>query len=220
MWVLFIRCNATVRTACEHLVHVQIGKICFRDAIGPTASLRYYCTKEICNLLTQSNNQWSGGIAAHSAPKNSECKTPMGKFSPRLFGIKTAFSSLIIFQRAKISTRSISQLCWNNWRTFWRKNAAEISPRVSCSCTTMPRLTRHLQHRRNWPTWTSSVLITHSILQIWSHRTTTSSLDWIKTIESSPVFLRRGGHCCRGDLVGRTIFWFFFEWLAKVRAKG
>jgi histone-lysine N-methyltransferase SETMAR len=27
-----------------------------------------------------------------------------------------------------------------------------------------------------------------------------------KTIESSPFFVRRGGHCCRGDLVGRTTF--------------
>ena len=25
----------------------------------------------------QSNNQWSDGIAAHSAPKNSECKNPL-----------------------------------------------------------------------------------------------------------------------------------------------
>ena len=38
-----------------------------------------------------------------------------------------------------------------------------------------------------------------------------------KTIERSPFFLRRGGHCCRGDLVGRTNFWIVFEWLAKVR---
>jgi len=27
-----------------------------------------------------------------------------------------------------------------------------------------------------------------------------------KTIEGSPFFVRRGGHCCRGDLVGRTNF--------------
>jgi len=27
-----------------------------------------------------------------------------------------------------------------------------------------------------------------------------------KTTESSPFFVRRGGHCCRGDLVGRTTF--------------
>ena len=37
-----------------------------------------------------------------------------------------------------------------------------------------------------------------------------------KTIESSLFFVRRGGHCCRGDLVGRTNFrvqtsdFFFF----------
>ena len=36
-----------------------------------------------------------------------------------------------------------------------------------------------------------------------------------KTIERSPFFVRRGGHCCRGDLVGRTAFWIVFEWLAK-----
>ena len=31
----------------------------------------------------QSNNQWSGGIAAHPAPKNPECKSPLEKFSHR-----------------------------------------------------------------------------------------------------------------------------------------
>jgi len=45
-------------------------------------------------------------------------------FSLRFFGIKTALSSLIIFQRVKLSTRSISHLCWFNWRSFWRRNAA------------------------------------------------------------------------------------------------
>jgi len=40
------------------------------------------------------------------------------------FETKTASFSLSIFQRAKLSTRSITHLCWCNWRTFWRKNAA------------------------------------------------------------------------------------------------
>jgi len=44
-------------------------------------------------------------------------------------------------------------LCWCNWSTFWRKNAAGRSPRSFCSCMTMPRLTGQLQPRRNWPTW-------------------------------------------------------------------
>ena len=30
-----------------------------------------------------------------------------------------------------------------------------------------------------------------------------------KKIERSPCFVRRGGNCCRGDLVGRTAFWIF-----------
>jgi hypothetical protein len=46
--------------------------------------------------------------------------------STRFFGIKKASSSLIIFQRAKLSTRSISHLCRCNWRTFWRKTHQEV----------------------------------------------------------------------------------------------
>jgi hypothetical protein len=36
-----------------------------------------------------------------------------------------------------------------------------------------------------------------------------------KAIETSPFFVRLGGHCCRGDLVGRKNFWIFFEWLEQ-----
>ena len=126
----------------------------------------------------QSHNHWSGGIAVHPTPKNSACKNPLVKLLPQFFGIKMASSSLIIFQGAKLSMRSITNLRLCNWRTFWRKNAAGRSPRESCSCTTMLLLTRHLQPRRNWPTWASSVFITHPIIQIWPHCTTACSLDW------------------------------------------
>jgi len=37
-----------------------------------------------------------------------------------------------------------------------------------------------------------------------------------KIIEMSPFFFRRGGHCCRGNLVGRTTFWFFLSGLQKL----
>jgi hypothetical protein len=33
-----------------------------------------------------------------------------------------------------------------------------------------------------------------------------------RTIEWSQFFIWHVGHCCRGDLVGRTIFWFFGGW--------
>ena len=54
-----------------------------------------------------------------------------------------------------------------------KRRTAERSPRGSCSCTTVPWLTGHLQPRRNWPTWASIVLITNPILQIWPRQTTT-----------------------------------------------
>ena len=38
-----------------------------------------------------------------------------------------------------------------------------------------------------------------------------------KTIESSPFFVRRGGHCCRGDVLGRTIF--FLSGLQKLEQR-
>ena len=100
---------------------------------------------------------------------------------------------------------------------FWRKNAAGRSPRGSC-CTTMPRLTGHLQPRRSWTTWTSNVLITHPILRTWPCRTTTCSLDW-KNNWKVAVF-----RPTRRALLPRRPGWtdnlliFFFEWLAKVRA--
>ena len=168
----------------------------------------------------QSNNQWSGGIASHPAPKNSVCKNPLENFTPRFFWDQGGILPLIIFQRAYLSTRSITHLCWCNWRTFWRKNASngKVTKR-SCSCPTLPRLTGHLQPRGYWHTWASSVLITHPFSG--SGPVGLPPVPWIvKTIEKSPFFVRRGSHCCRGDLVGLTTFWIFFVWLKKVRATG
>ena len=124
----------------------------------------------------QRNSQWNGGIAAHPAPKNSECKTPLEKFSLRFFGIKTASSPLIIFQRAKLSTRSTTHLCWCNWRTFWRKNSAGKSSMgglvLAWQCP------GSLGTCNPEETGLPNVLITHPILWIWPRWTTICSLDW------------------------------------------
>jgi len=168
----------------------------------------------------QSNNKWSGGIAAHPAPKYSECKNPLEKFSPRFFGIKKASSSFIIFQRAKLSTWSINYLCWCSWRTFWKRNAAWSSPSGSCSCTTMPGSPDACNPEETGlpglqMAWSPTVFSGSGLVGL-------QPLPWTETtIERSPFFVRRGSHCCRGDLVGRTTFWiFFFEWFTKVGAMG
>jgi len=152
-------------------------------------------------------------------PKNSECRNSLEKLSPRFFGINTASSSLIIFPRARLSTRSITHLCWCNWRTFWRKNAAGSLPRGNCSCTTMSRLTGHLQHRRNWPTGGFSVLITHPILRIWPRRTTTCSLDW-KSNSKVAIFRPTGRSLLPRKPGWTDNFLNFFEWLENIRATG
>ena len=112
-------------------------------------------------------------------------------------------------------------LCWFNWRTLWRKNTTIMSPRGSCSCTTTPRLTGHLQPRRNWPTWASNVLITHPILQIWPRRTTTCSLDW-KNNWKVAIFrhTRRSLLSRRPGWTDNLLIYFFFELLAKVTTMG
>ena len=124
----------------------------------------------------QQSMEWLHSGSPHL--KHSECKNPLEIFSPRFSGIKSKFSTLIIFQRAKLLTRSITHVWWFNWRTFWRENDGGRSPKRSCSCTTMTRLTGHMHPSRNWPTWSSSVLINHPILRMWPRRTTISSLDW------------------------------------------
>jgi hypothetical protein len=48
--MLVIWCNVAIRTACEHKFMCKLGKLCFRDSIGPAPSLRWYCTNEIRSL--------------------------------------------------------------------------------------------------------------------------------------------------------------------------
>jgi len=153
-------------------------------------------------------------------PKILWVKNTLENFSPRFFGIKTASSSLIIFQRAKLSTPSTNHLYWCKWRTFWWKNAAESSPRVYCSCTTMPRVTGHMQPRRNWPTWASIFLITHPILRTWPHRTVTCSLDWKKQTKVRHFLSNEQVTAATETRLDGQTPEFFFEWLTKIRATG
>ena len=148
----------------------------------------------------------NSGIAAHPAPKNSEYKNPLEKFSPRFVGIKTASSSLITFQKAKLPTQSITHLCWCNWRTFWKKNASGISPSGSCSWTTNPRALATQKklgylgyHCLDHPPYSPDLPPSDYHLFPGQKK------------KSSSFFVRIGCHCYRGDLVGRTTFWFFFS---------
>ena len=141
----------------------------------------------------QQSMEWRHSGSAR--PKNSECKNPLEKFSPRFFGIKKAPSLLIMFQRAKLSTRSIIHLCWCNWRTFWRKNVTERSPRgvlflhdhapTHRTLATQKKLSflgfQYLDQPPSSPDLAPSpYYLFHGV---------------IKDNEMSPFFILRGGHC-------------------------
>ena len=154
---------------------------------------------------SQSNNQCRGDIAANPAPKNSECKNPLKNFSPRFFLDEDGIVLIDYLPKGQTMNAEYYSSLLLQLKDILKEKAAGRSPKGSCSCTSMTRLTGHLQPRRNWPTWASSVLNIHPILRSGpSDYHLFSGLK--KTIEISPFFVRRGGHCCRGELVGRTTF--------------
>ena len=100
----------------------------------------------------QQSMEWRHS-GTYSLQKIPNAKILWKGFRLNFVGSRRPRFTLSIFQRAKLSTRSTTHLCWCNWRTFWRKNVAGRTPTGSCPCTTMPRLTEHLHPRRNWPIW-------------------------------------------------------------------
>ena len=142
----------------------------------------------------------------------SERKNSLENFSPRFFGIKTASSSLIIFQRVKLSTRSITPPCWCNLRTFWMKNAGGNLTRWTCSFPTKPCFNGYLQSRRNWPTWAFNILISQPNLRMWPRRTTTCTVNWKKQLKvrhfsSDAEFIA----AAETWLLGQNCFFFFLQ---------
>ena len=167
----------------------------------------------------QSKNQWSDSIAAHPSPKNSECKNPLEKFSPRLFEITTASSSLIIFQMPNyqrgvllISGGAIEIHFEGKTPREGHQGGLVLARQYSGS----PGICN--PEETGLPGWASSVLITHPILRIWPRRTTTSSLDWKKHLKG-----RNFSSDAEVIVAGET--WLDgqpseFECLAKVIATG
>ena len=160
----------------------------------------------ITTTRRQSNNERSGGIAAHPFPlqksPSAEIRSKSSRL-PRYFGIKTTSSSFIIFQKAKLSTWSITHLCWCNWRTFWRK----VTNVVLFLHDNAPA------HR----TLTTQKKLTYLCFQCLDHppyspELAPSDYHLLPGLKKQ-FFIWHGGHCCRRDLVGRTTFWFFF-WVA------
>ena len=63
-------------------------------------------------VTKQKSMEWGYSRSPRPTPKNSECKNLLERFLPRFFGMAQDSIPPIIFQRSKLSTRSITHLCW------------------------------------------------------------------------------------------------------------
>jgi len=167
----------------------------------------------------QINNQWSGGIAAHPAPKNSESKNSLEKFSPRFLGSRRhpphwLSSKGPNYQREVllVSAGAVEGYLERKMPREGNQSGHVLSRQCPCSpgtCnpeeTGLPGLPI---------SWSPTPFYGSGPVGL-------PPVPWTeKTIERWPFFIRRGGHCCREDLVKRTNIWVFFEWFAKARATG
>ena len=154
----------------------------------------------------QSNNQWSGGIAAHPASKNSEWKIP-GKFLASSFWDQDGILLIdYLLKGQTINAEYCSSLLVQLKDILKEKRRRKFTKGVLFLHDNAPA------HRA----LATQKKLAYLGFQCLGHPPYSPDL----AIERLPFFVRRGGHCCRGDLVGRTTFWIFFEWLAKVKATG
>ena len=161
----------------------------------------------------QSNNQWSGGIAAHPAPKKFRVQKSAGKVLALIFWDQDGIL-LINYQRGVLLVSAGAIERHFEGKTPWEVHQGGLVLARQCPGspgTCNPEETGLSGLPVSWsPTFFSG-----------SGPVGLPPVPWTeKTIGRWPFFVRRGGHCCRGDLVGRTSFWNFFEWLAKFRATG
>ena len=164
----------------------------------------------------QQSMEWWHSSSPRPTPKNSECKNPLETFSLRLFGIKGATSSLIFFQRAKLSTH----LCWCNWRTFWRKNAGrrKVTNGVLFLHDDAPARRTLATHKK----------LAYLGFQCFHHTPYSPELalsDYHLCLGLKKLLKGRHFFPSDSEVIVAAVIWlngqpseFFFEWLAKVRA--
>jgi len=161
----------------------------------------------------QSNNQWSGGIAAHAAPKISSAKIRW-KNSCLDFLVSRRHPPHWLSSKGPNCQRGVLLLSAGAIEGYFEgKTPREVHqgglvlarqyPGSPGTCN--PKETGLPGLPMSWsPTLFSGSVPVGLPPVPWTEK---------KTIERSPFFARRGGHCCRGDLVGRTDNLLNFFWV-------
>jgi len=123
-------------------------------------------------------NQWSGSITAHPAPKNSDCKNPLEKFSPRFFGIKMVSSSSSSSKGPNCQHGVLFISAGAIEGHFEGKMLREGNQGGLVLARQCPGSTVTCDPKENGLPGLPVSRITQPILRIWPRRTTTCSLDW------------------------------------------
>jgi len=168
----------------------------------------------------QSNNQWSGGIAAHPAPKNSECKNPLEKFSPQFSGIKMASSSLIYLPKGQtINAEYYSSLLVQLKDILKEKCCGKVIKGVLFLHDNAPA-------NRALTTQKKLAYLGFQCLEHPPYSPDLAPSDY-HLFPGLKIRLKGRHFSSDGDVIAAAETWldgqlseFFFEWLAKVRATG
>jgi len=166
----------------------------------------------------QSNNQWNGGIAAHPAQKIPSAK------------IRWKSSGLDFLGSRRHPPHWISSKGPNYQRGVLLISTGAIEGHFEGKT---PRKGHQgvLVLARQWPGSLGTCIPEETGLPglpvSWSPTLFSGSgpvrlppVPWTeKTIESSPLFVRRGGHCCRGELLGRVTFWIILSGFQKLQQR-
>ena len=168
----------------------------------------------------QSNNQWSGGIAAHPAPKKLRVQKSAGKVLASIFRDQDGILLIDYLPKDQtINTQYYSSLLVQLKDILKEKrHAAGRSPRglvLARQCPGSPGTCNPEETGLPGLPMSCSPTLFSGYGPVGL-----PPVPWTeKTIERSPFFVRREGHCCRGDLVGRTNFCFFLSGLQKLEQR-
>jgi len=157
----------------------------------------------------QSNTQWSGGIVAHLAPKNSECKNPLESSRLDFLGSRRYRPHWLSSKKPNYQRGVLIISAGETEGHFEGKTPAEghQGGLVLVRKCPFPPGTCNTEE-------TSNIFIIHPILWIWPRRTTT----WTEKNNWKVAIFRP----TRRSLLPRRPVWTdkfmnFFEWLVKVR---
>jgi len=162
----------------------------------------------------QSNNQWSGGIAAHPGPKNSECENHWKSSRLDFLGSRWHPPHWLSSKRPNYQCGVLLIFAGAIEGHFegkmpWEGHQGDLV--LAWQCPSSPG-TCNLEETGlpGLPVSSSPTLFSGS------GPVGLPPFPWTeKTIERLPFFFRRD-HRCRGDLVGRTTFWIFLSVLQKL----